>query len=150
MIHQKGNTFVNSAGNNEKFIKIMDAAQKKMDKKLKFIPQNQDLLTYIHHLEDETHTQKGEVVFTDQNNQLQYFPCVTKFISFVDSNTSFPKDKKRNPFECAKIQYLLCKNSNVDINNIANQNNIAKFQCSCRDCYLMAIHGAFETDKLCF
>lgn len=141
---------MNNVGDNEKLLKIMSAAQKKMDKKLKFIPEGHDLLTYIYRLDFQTRTQKGEVVFKDEDHNLQYFPCVTKFVSFVDENTQFPKDKKRNPFECAKIQYLLCKNSSNNLNNTVNQEKVAEFSCNCKDCYIMAIRGVFENDKLCF
>ena len=149
MIQQKGSISVSSVGNNDEFIKILAAAQKKLDKKLKFIHTDTDLLQYVNSLSLEMKTEKGEVLFRDNKNGLQYFPCVSKFVSFTDPEIKIPKDRKRNPFECAKIQLLLYKKANVSQDIPMMQNKIASFQCNCYDCYQIVMKGIFNGDGIC-
>ncbi len=140
---------MNSAGRNQEFEKVLAAAQKQLDKKLKFVKTDMDLLQYIDKLTFEMKTEKGEVLFRDNKNELQYYPCVTKFISFTDSSVKFPQDKKRNPFECAKVQFLLCKKANLSANTEQLQQKAAAFQCNCKTCYRLAMEGVFKGGGLC-
>ncbi len=137
---------MNNAG--KEFKEILLAAQDIIDKKLSFLNTDTDLLQYVDLLKTEMKSEKGEILFRDNRNELQYCPCVTRFISFIDPSVKFPKDKKRNPFECAKIQFLLCKKANSPMNVDSIQNKAVSFSCDCQDCYRLAMEGVFKGGQL--
>ena len=138
-----------SAGRNAEFEKIVAAAQKKLEQKLPFLTDKEDLLQYIGTLSLKMKTETGKIIFQDKQHEMVYCPCVTKIVSFSNPGIVFPKDKKRNPFECAKIQYMLCKKTGRTDNSQDIIKKTTTFRGNCEDCYRMMLDGIFETGHLC-
>ena len=131
------------------FRKTLEEEQKRIDKKLKFIEDpDHDLFDYLESLHMENKTENRNVIFQDKYRLLQQYPCITKVVSFTDPDTAFPKFKTRNPFECAKIQHLLCMNYPSPQATESVQKKIETFKCDCKDCYLLALHAVYDGNKI--
>ena len=141
--------FVSNAGRNEKFENILAASEEKIQKSMRFFGQDKDPVFYINELSLQMKSETGKILFRDRAGDMRYCPCITQFVSFIDPSVKFPKDKKRNKFECAKIQYVLGRVMESDMKMEHMINKISSFQCDCKDCYNIAFRGLFDGDRLC-
>lgn len=140
---------MSNAGRNPVFEKILADSAERIRKKLNFLGPDKDPLLYVDSLVLKMKSENGKILFTDKAGDIKYCPCITKFVSFADPSIKFPKDKKRNMFECAKIQYVMCQRVKADIPIDNIQGKVASFQCNCKDCYKIAIQGIFAGNQLC-
>ena len=140
---------MNNAGRNVAFEKVLDNATKLISKKIGFLCKDNDPISYVGLLSLQLKEDTGKIIFKDQHNELIYCPCITKFAKITNPSVQFPNDKKRNPYECAKIQYILCRLSENKAEAERIRNHAVTFKCNCKDCYRLTMEGIFRDGSLC-
>ena len=149
MIRQKGSISVNSAGRDKAFENALAASKRLIEKKIGFLCEEGHPIEYVEELTVQFKEETGKVIFRDKKQNLKYCPCITKLVKFTDKSVAMPNDKRRNPFECAKVQYLLCRMSDDAAKTEQIRKKTTLFQSSCDDCYKLAMDGIFREGFLC-